>query len=792
MRQVQNLSITLQSAILVSFVGALALSLTALSQHTLNSVDRNYRLLLDQDARNAILIGQASMQLSEAGLLAFSVLTEQSEDAMHRTRAKLDKVQLQLGDTINRLTPIAGQQAQLATITGQQRRLFELAGQIVDAAARWRGDKALKILHEEFSPQLTSLQSDMAKLRNSTINRYQSSARSLGHTTKTSLGTITLVSTLVLLAGSALAAYFSMTRIARPISQLTRVMNRLTQHRYSDTINYLDRQDEVGLMARALQIFKDTMQRSEELEASAQAVKAKSEFLANVSHEVRTPLNAIMGLTRLALKHPLSKDQHSRIEKIERAGQHLLETINDLLDFSKLDAGKLSIEHTPFCPEQLLKEVTVLVEQRAREKCLTLIQAPHANLPQMVGDPLRISQILINFLNNAIKFSNTGNIYVSLRLDTSSTNEHFLYGEVGDEGIGIEPEQLERLFLPFEQIDASTTRQYGGTGLGLSISRQLAELMGGEIGATSQPGKGSTFWFRVRVGIGSAKAEPACNAILTPQLASLRVLLVDDNEMNRLVAIEMLEQANLQVDTAHSGLEALEKLLHSEDGTFDAVLMDLMMPEMDGLQATRELRRHERFQHLPIIAMTARAQSEDVQMCLNAGMNGHLAKPIDEQRLWRILLDTLSGLHGSADEQTHEHNFSGAVHETELFNPEPLVRMRRLTTPPRFTQIMKLLLTELRSRGDHLREVIEAGDEEALHRHTHDLISIADQAGLTRLSTLSGQISDSLKRDSSDAALTLSIELRPVIQLSIQTLEHWLEDQGPVLHQSAELTDGSS
>ncbi|SFM26543.1 response regulator [Marinobacter zhejiangensis] len=792
MRQVQNLSITLQSVILVSLMGVLALSLTALSQYTLNSVDRNYRILLNQDARNAILIGQASMQLSEAGLLAFSVLTEQTEAAMESTRHRLNQVQMQLTETISRLTPIEGQQAQITDIATQQRGLFELSNQIVDAATRWRGDTALNILHQEFTPQLTALQTSMADLRNSTINRYQSSARSLSNTTEASLSATTLFSTLVLLSGIALAAYFSTTRIARPISQLTQVMSRLTQHRYTDTINYLDRQDEVGLMARALQVFKDTMQRSEELEASAQAVKAKSEFLANVSHEVRTPLNAIMGLTRLTLKHPLSEDQRSRVEKVERAGQHLLETINDLLDFSKIDAGKLRIEHTPFCPQQLLSEVTLLVEQRAREKHLTLVQAPQPELPQLIGDPLRVSQILINFLNNAIKFSNSGNIYVFLRLDTPSNAESYLYGEVGDQGIGIEPEQLERLFLPFEQVDASTTRQYGGTGLGLSISRQLAELMGGEIGASSQPGKGSTFWFRVRVGINTSEPATPGDVILPPRFASLRVLLVDDNEMNRMVATEMLEQANLEVDTACSGLEALEKLLHSDDGTYDAILMDLMMPEMDGLQATRELRRHERFKHIPIIAMTARAQPDDIQLCLSAGMNGHLAKPIDEQQLWRMLLDTLSGATNLPEAEAEAAQAPPAPnHHADLIDLEPLNRMQKLMTPARFSHIIDLLLRELGSRSNQLKDALHAGDRESLHQHTHDLISIAGQSGLTRLASLCEEVTEMLRRNLGDEAFALAEELRPTIHHSIQSLEHHFDDLTPANTKTLELNDGS-
>lgn len=778
MRQVQNLSITLQSVILVSLMGVLALSLTALSQYTLNSVDRNYRILLNQDARNAILIGQASMQLSEAGLLAFSVLTEQTEAAMENTRHRLNQVQMQLADTISRLTPIEGQQAQITDISTQQRRLFELSNQIVDAATRWRGDTALNILHGEFTPQLTALQTSMADLRNSTINRYQNSARSLSNTTEASLSSTTLFSTLVLLSGIALAAYFSTTRIARPISQLTQVMSRLTQHRYTDTINYLDRQDEVGLMARALQVFKDTMQRSEELEASAQAVKAKSEFLANVSHEVRTPLNAIMGLTRLTLKHPLSEEQRSRLEKVERAGQHLLETINDLLDFSKIDAGKLRIEHTPFCPQQLLNEVTLLVEQRTREKHLTLIQAPQPELPQLIGDPLRVSQILINFLNNAIKFSNSGNIYVFLRLDTPSKTESYLYGEVSDEGIGIEPEQLERLFLPFEQVDASTTRQYGGTGLGLSISRQLAELMGGEIGASSQPGKGSTFWFRARVGINTSESATPGEVILPPRFTSLRVLLVDDNEMNRMVATEMLEQANLEIDTACSGLEALEKLLHSDDGTYDAILMDLMMPEMDGLQATRELRRHERFKHIPIIAMTARAQPNDIELCLSAGMNGHLAKPIDEQQLWRTLLDTLSGATNLPEAEAIQAP-SAPNHDTPLIDLEPLKRMQKLMPPARFSRIIELLLQELGSRSNQLNDALHTGDRESLHQHTHDLISIAGQSGLARLAALCEDVTEMLMSNHHKQAFALAEALRPTIHQSIQTLEHHFDDLAP-------------
>ncbi|MBN7769742.1 response regulator [Marinobacter daepoensis] len=789
MRYAQNLSITLQCVLLVSLMGVLALSLTALSQYTLNSVDRNYRNLLNQDARNAILISQASMQISESGLLAYSVLTEQTEAAMENTRSRLKQAQMQLAETISRLTPIEGQQAQISEISRQQHSLFVLANQIVDAAIRWRGDKALDVLHKEFTPQLTALQVNMSTLRDSTVNRYQNSARSLSNTTEESLSTTTLFSTLLLLSGIALAAYFSTTRIARPISQLTQVMSRLTQHRYNDPINYLNRQDEVGLMARALQVFKDTMQRSEELEASAQAVKAKSEFLATVSHEVRTPLNAIMGLTRLTLKHPLSQTQRSRIEKVERAGQHLLEIINDLLDFSKIDAGKLKIEHTSFCPDQLLNEVKLLVEQRAREKDLSLLVAPDPGLPQLIGDPFRISQILVNLLNNAIKFSNSGDISLLLRLDTSSAG-HYLYGEVKDEGIGIEKEQLERLFLPFEQADASTTRQYGGTGLGLSISRQLTELMGGEIGASSEPGKGSTFWFRVKVDIGTSESGTATEIILPPRFTSLRVLLVDDNEMNRMVASEMLEQANLEIDTACSGQEAIDKLMQSDDGTYDAVLMDLMMPGTDGLQATQALRSHERFRQIPIIAMTARTQPEDIQLCFSAGMNGHLAKPIDEQQLWRTLLDTLAG---TTDQTNQRIEATTSLHpnNTLVLDPDPLARMQKLMTPERFKHIFSLLLRELNNRSCQLEEALANNNTESLHQNAHDLISIAGQSGLNCLSALCGEITEALRTHNNEQAFTLAEELRPTIRSSIQILENHFYDPDDPLTNALELPHGS-
>ena len=521
------------------------------------------------------------------------------------------------------------------------------------------------------------------------------------------------------------------------------------------------------------------------------ANEAKSAFLANMSHEIRTPMNAVLGLSHLALKTDPSPRQRDYLVKIRSSGQHLLGIINEILDFSKIEAGKLSVESIEFDLDKVLENVSNLISEKASDKGLELIFdiAPSVVSTRLRGDPLRLGQILINFCNNAVKFTESGEVVIKAQVLEGGGDSHLLEFSVSDTGIGMTEAQMGRLFQAFEQADTSTTRKYGGTGLGLAISKRLAELMGGDVGVTSELGKGSTFWFTARLGKGGVAPRPSllrsdlrgrrvliiddnssARAVLSSMLTNLtfvadeaasgeegiemvrqaakrsepyeiifvdwqmpildgietskrilvlpdlsvpphvvmvtaygredvlkqaeenglenvlvkpvtsstlfdtivavlhthqeatghvqiapsfeidrtrgtRVLLVEDNEINQEVAIGLLEDAAIQVDLAENG-EIAVRMAHEAD--YDAVLMDMQMPVMDGLEATRAIRSDPRFQDLPIIAMTANAMAADRERCLKAGMNDHIGKPIDPDELFSVLLRWAGRRNGDA------------------------------------------------------------------------------------------------------------------------------------------------
>jgi two-component system sensor histidine kinase/response regulator len=511
------------------------------------------------------------------------------------------------------------------------------------------------------------------------------------------------------------------------------------------------------------------------------ANEAKSAFLANMSHEIRTPMNAVLGLSHLALKTDPSPRQRDYLVKIKSSGQHLLGIINEILDFSKIEAGKLTVESVEFDLDKVLENVSNLIAEKAEEKGLELVFdiEPSVVSTRLRGDPLRLGQILINFCNNAVKFTEKGEVVIRAQVLEATGNTQLLKFSVSDTGIGITQAQIGRLFQAFEQADTSTTRQYGGTGLGLAISKRLAELMGGDVGVTSELGKGSTFWFTARLGKGVTTPRPSvlrsdlhgrrvlviddnsqARAVLSSMLMNMafvadeaasgeegiemvcqaakrsepyeiifvdwqmpkldgietskrilaltelsippqivmvtaygredvlkqaednglenvlvkpvtsstlfdtvidvlrapseatdqievapsfeiartrgtRVLLVEDNDINQEVAIGLLEDAAIQVDLAENGEIAVRM---AQENDYDAVLMDMQMPVMDGIEATRVIRSDPRFQNLPIIAMTANAMATDREQCLKAGMNDHIGKPIDPDQLFSVLL----------------------------------------------------------------------------------------------------------------------------------------------------------
>jgi signal transduction histidine kinase/CheY-like chemotaxis protein len=758
-----------------------------------------------------------------------------------------------------------------------------------------------------------------------------------------------------------LAAWFIGVGVSRQIRATANAMQELASGNMDIEIEEQGASKEIREMAAATQIFKASMLKEREFgeeqrqaaedvriarDTAEAATQAKSDFLANMSHEIRTPMNAIIGLSHLALGTSLDRKQRDYLDKIYASGQNLLGIINDILDFSKIEAGKLDMEAVDFNLAEVLDDLANVVNIKAAEKDLELIIDLDSEVPLgLKGDPLRLNQILVNLANNAIKFTEQGEITISIERLQDSKDDVGLRFAVHDTGIGMTAEQQGRLFQAFSQADTSTTRKFGGTGLGLTISKRLAEMMGGEIGVESEAGKGSTFWFTARFSGGAqlqvrgpqavpeelrdqrvlvVDDHPNSRLILTRYLESFglvtgeassgaeaidelehsglpyrlvlmdwkmpgmdgieatrrilghaaikqvpdiimvtaygrdelleqaeaagvkgflvkpvspsslldailettgqavvhapgkrgavvireslrgaRVLVVDDNEINQQVAEELLSQAGLQVSVADNGRKAVDALL-AHPGEFDGVLMDIQMPVMDGYTATSEIRKDTRYRELPIIAMTANAMVGDRDKALAAGMNDHVAKPIDVSELFDVLarwIQVPQDRQRQAESSTHIPTEKA----TDLPDLQDLNTQAGLARCGGNEKIYQKILHKFRDTqagaSQRIRTALESGDHTAAGREVHTLIGVAGNIGADAVHAQAKSLEKHIKQGTSaDAALTVLDQTLEALVESLAAMPGWIKpvpagaslDLAPLLDKFQGLLEDSS
>jgi PAS domain S-box-containing protein len=558
---------------------------------------------------------------------------------------------------------------------------------------------------------------------------------------------------------------------------------------------------EDGQVLGAMSLSQDITERKQ-VEAELQVARdkaleasmMKSEFVANMSHEVRTPLNGVIGMTQLLLDTGLTHEQREYVEMAHSSGEALLAIVNDILDFSKIEAGKLDLEATEFDLRATVEDVRKMLGGRADEKGIGLTVEVEEGVPAIVrADPVRLRQVLINLVSNAVKFTAEGGVVVRVGPARLTADRVVVRFEVADSGIGIESSQIERLFESFSQADSSTTRRYGGTGLGLAISRQLVELMGGEIGAEGAPGEGSTFRFSIPFETSPTAGDPATPPKEASRAGHVKdgarasaprdpgetggiaplVLVAEDNAVNRMLAVRMLEKRGYLVDVASDGRAAVEAV---ERAGYAAVFMDCQMPELDGYAATAEIRRREgSARHTPIIAMTASSMKGDRERCIAAGMDDYLSKPIRTSEFDAVIARRLPPAPESPDARPTgpgegRNGSSPTTADDHAVDLGVLQRLRQELgeggNGALVGQLVDTYVDQTPGQLAALGEALERGDAPAVKAAAHALRGSSSSLGATRLTALCGELEELASSDSLHGAAPDTTRLQEAFELT--------------------------